>query len=309
MSYSIFTTNKKQDALMNTSYLDTCCCMLETHLEFETDELLVWLVRTQQQAQSIFLTPALRANAAMQQTFNFPTSLIIKALQQQLVTFKESIPTHMKTNPSLVGHLYVAEILLYEVGLQENVGLPLTDRLEYLWACVRAARAFFNNKFSQPLTAQPQFICMCSFDFLYAFLTVLKLVTFSMPGWDLQLARKELEFDYLVDKQIEDMQCLADRRLRVSSAQGGKGLEELSAQQQQDPYRRLAEQLRMLRDALCGQLDADFNDNLAKAVETGAMTVTDATQGIVKDLEGSLWQSLMGATTDWDSFGVPGFVF
>jgi len=299
---------------MNTSYLDACCRTLETRMEYPSDELLVWLVRTQQQAQSISLTLAFRASATLQQTSNLPISLIIKSLQQQLSAFKDSMPSHMKTNPSLIGHQYVAEILLYEIGLQENFGLPITDRLEYLWACVRAAQAFFNNKFSQSVreSDQPQFICMCSFDFIYAFLMVLKLVTLSTPGWDLQLARKELNFDALVDKQIEEMQCLADRRLRVSSARGAGeviaaegGAAAAAAQMEglaQDPYRKLAEKLRMLRNALCGQLDADFNDNLAKAAEAGAMTITDATQGIVEDLEGSLWQSLMGAAGDWDSF-------
>jgi hypothetical protein len=311
MSDSIFTTNKKPDALMYTSWLDTCCRILETRMEYETDQLLVWLVRTQQLAQSISLTLAFRSNATPQQTSHLPTSLIIKSLQQQLATFKDSVPSHMKSNPSLCGHQYVAEILLYEIGLQENTGLPVTDRLEYLWACLRAAQAFFNNKLARPFTTSepPRFICMCSFDFIYAFLTVLKLVTLQMPGWDLRIVREELKFDYLVDKQIEDMQCLADRRVKASSARPtaeGQFPDGLA----QDPYRKLGEGLKVLREALCGQLDIEFNDNVAKAATAGAMTVTDATQGIVEDLEGSLWQSLMGAVADWDSFDtVPGFLF
>lgn len=310
MCYSIFTTNKKPDALMNTSYLDTCCRVLESRKEYATDELLVWLVRAQQLSQSISLTLAFRANATLKQTSNLPLSLIIKSLQQQLATFRDSVPPHMKSNPSLLCHQLVAEMLLYEIGLQENIALPVSDRLDYLWACVGAARAFFDNKFNKLLTSdsQPRFVCMCSFDFIYAFLTVLRLVTVSIPGWDLRVVREEVKLDYMVDKQIQDMECLADRRLRASSALAaaqGQALDDA-----QDPYRMVAEKLKVLRQALCCQLDGDFNDDLAKAVKAGAMTLTDAAQGIIEHLEGSLWQSLMSAAVNWDSFDtIHGFLF
>jgi hypothetical protein len=295
---------------MNTSYLEDCCRILETRMEYQTDELLVWLVRSQQLSQSISLTLAFRTNAALRQTSDLPMSLIIKSFQQQLATFKESVPPHIQSNPSLVGHQYVAEMLLYEIGLQEHTGLSVTDRLDFLWACVRATQAFFKNNFAEPLRDRPRFICTCSFDFIYASLMVLKLVTPAIPGWDLSTVRKELRFDDLVDKQIEDMQQIADRRMKASSARGARG--EIPEGLAQDPFRKLGEKLKMLRDVLCGQLDNGFNVNLAKAATTGAMTVTDATQGIVEDLEGSLWQSLMGAAADWESFdSIPfqGFVF
>ncbi|KAB5570063.1 hypothetical protein GE09DRAFT_957073, partial [Coniochaeta sp. 2T2.1] len=305
----IFTTNKKPDCLMNTAYLDFCCRILEARMECPNDDLLVWLVRVQQLAQSISLTLAFRANPSVPQTL--PMNLIMKSLQQQLEAFKQSVPAHMRTNPSLIGHQYVAEVLLYEIGLQETTGLPVTDRLEFLWACVTAAKSFFKNKFAEPFTDEPRFICMCSFDFIYTFLTVLKLVTLTIPGWDLRIVRQELRFDDLVDKQIEDMEFMANRRLKPSSARAvADG--QLPDGVSQDPFRKLAEKLKLLRDVLCGQEDMGFNDNLAKAATAGAMTVTDATQGIVEDLEGSLWQSLMGAAADWESFdNIPfhGFVF
>ncbi|OIW33841.1 hypothetical protein CONLIGDRAFT_570391 [Coniochaeta ligniaria NRRL 30616] len=306
----IFTTNKKPDALMNTSYLEACCRILESRMEYQTDELLVWLIRAQQLSQSISLALTFRANTTLHQTSDLPMTLIIKSFQQQILTFRESLPPHIKSNPSLVGHQHVAEMLLYEVGLQDNTGLSVTDRLEFLWACARATQAFFRNKFAEPLRDKPRFICMCSFDFIYASLMTLKLVTLVIPGWDLSIVREELRFEDLVDKQIADMHQIAERRVKSYFARAAGG--ELPDGLAQDPFRKLGEKLKMLRDVLCGQLDMGFNDNLAKAATTGAMTVTDATQGIVEDLEGSLWQSLMGAAADWESFdSIPfqGFVF
>lgn len=282
---------------MNTSYLEACCRILETRMEYETDDLLVWLVRAQQLAQSISMTLAFRANTSLK-TADLPLNLIIKSFQQQLESFKSSVPARLKDNPSLVGHQHVAGILLYEIGLQENSGLAVADRLEFLWACVTASKAFFGNQFVERVAEQPRFICMCSFDFIYAFLIVLKLVTLSIPGWDLKIVGEELKFDELVDKQIEDMELLADRRVKGFSAQDNSD----ASGPAQDPFRKLAEKLKMLRDVLCGEMEMMFNDNLAKAATTGAMTVTDATQGIMEDLEGSLWQSLMGAAADWESF-------
>jgi hypothetical protein len=277
-------------------------------MEYPTDDLLVWLVRAQQLSQSISLTFAFRTNTNLQQTSDLPMSLIIKSFQQQLETLKSSMPEHIKSNQSLVGHQYIAAILLYEIGLQENCPLPVKDRLESLWACVMAAKGFFRNKYAGRQSHEPELACMSSFDFFYAFLTMLKLVTLVAPGWDLAVVRQELKFDDLVDKQIDEMELLADRRRTrqlpssdgAASAGAGAGGDDAVAPQ--DPFRKLAEKLKLFRDLLCGSLDIAFSDKLAKAATAGAMTITDATQGIVEDLESSLWQTMMGATADWASF-------
>lgn len=299
---------------MSTSYLEACCRVLETQMEYPTDELLVWFVRAQQLSQSISLTLSFRANASLQQPADVPMSLIIKSFKQQLQAFKSTLPPQLKSNGSLVGHQYVAEILLYEISLQENCGLPMADRLEFLWACLTACKAFFTSKYAEPVSEEPRFSCMCSFDFIYAFLTALKLVTLVIPGWDVRIVKEELKFEHLVDKQIAEMEYLADRRLTRKVSSSGRPAATSTARDDaaQDPFRKLALKLKMLRDLLCGELDLVFADNVAKAATTGAMTITDATQGIVEDLEGSLWQTLMGAAADWESFdaGLPqGFVF
>lgn len=80
----IFTTNKKHDAFMNTSYLAHCCRILEEKMEYPTDQLAVFLVRTQQILQSISMTLAFRNNS-------LPLTIIVKSFQHEIDQLQASI--------------------------------------------------------------------------------------------------------------------------------------------------------------------------------------------------------------------------
>jgi hypothetical protein len=110
---------------------------------------------------------------------------------------------------SLAGHLHVAEVLIYENSLSELLCSPFasahnsdqdpmavsTEHIEMLWQCARAVQAFMSNRFSTEKGQYPRFICLSSFDMTYVFLTMLKLATLQVPGWDLARAREEMRFD------------------------------------------------------------------------------------------------------------------
>lgn len=85
----IFTTNKKPDAFMNTSYLESCCRVIEEKMEYPTDELIAYLIRTQQLSQSISMTLAFRNTS-------LPLSMIIKSFQEQIGQLRASIPESVK---------------------------------------------------------------------------------------------------------------------------------------------------------------------------------------------------------------------
>lgn len=85
----IFTTNKKPDAFMNTSYLQSCCRVIEEKMEYPTDELIAYLIRTQQLSQSISMTLAFRNNS-------LPLSMMIKSFQEQIGQLRASIPESVK---------------------------------------------------------------------------------------------------------------------------------------------------------------------------------------------------------------------
>jgi hypothetical protein len=115
---------------------------------------------------------------------------------------------------SLVGHLQVVEIILYEHNIPELSSCPLSwiysnqhsvapcpttnpdpQDVELLWACVRAVLDFLDNRAAHQMGEYPRFVCMSSFDLTYVLLTMLKLVTLQFPGWDTARVKEELRFD------------------------------------------------------------------------------------------------------------------
>lgn len=80
----VFTTNKKHDAFMNTTYLAHCCRVLEEEMEYPSDQLVVFLVRTQQLWQSISMTLAFRNNS-------LPLTLIVKSFQHEIDQLRASV--------------------------------------------------------------------------------------------------------------------------------------------------------------------------------------------------------------------------
>ncbi|KAH8880399.1 hypothetical protein GQ53DRAFT_669908 [Thozetella sp. PMI_491] len=303
----IFTTNKKPDALMNTSYLEACCRVLESKMEYPTDELLIHLVRAQQLTQSISMALSLRSYAVT--AIDIPLSIVVKSFKQQLETFRTSLPPHISENASLRGHLSIAEILLYEIGLSDSSGLTINDQLEFLWACVSATKAFFANRFAGPFSDCPRFICMSTFDLVYAFLTCLKLITFDAPGWDKNLVRQELYFDQMLKRQAEDMEVMAAQRNQRGHLPDKDPLQRLTAKVKCLSQLALAGN-EVPKCALLGMTDSPAVEP-KEAVECVPeedhvmLEVGDVTQDIMQDLE-LVWGDLTGMN-DWQAFDEENF--
>lgn len=81
---------------MNTSYLDTCCSVLEAKMEYDSDVDLVQLVRIQKLAQSIAVT--WDANTPSLPSTHLPPTMIIQAFQEQLDSFRANLPPHLQEN-------------------------------------------------------------------------------------------------------------------------------------------------------------------------------------------------------------------
>ena len=93
-----FTTNKKPDGMVSTPCLEACCDVLSRAKQYPTDELLVWLVRAQQLAQSISLSLADRNPGTVQCPNSLPLGLLVSGYQQQIHNFKASIPLRLRDN-------------------------------------------------------------------------------------------------------------------------------------------------------------------------------------------------------------------
>lgn len=124
--------------------------------------------------------------------------------------------------------LKVAEILLYEPGLSEEVAVSLTppERLEMLWKCLQATRAMLDLRFAQqPPVRIPELphIPLMGSDYTFAMLTCLRLSTLNLPGWDLRLVRSEMDFNKYLELQHQVLQAFIGTRRETLLSGGGVG--------------------------------------------------------------------------------------
>ncbi|KAK0722368.1 hypothetical protein B0T26DRAFT_702457 [Lasiosphaeria miniovina] len=225
-----YNTGNKHDALMDPSLLANCCRTIESRMEYASDGLLVALVRQQQLSQTISQTLGYRASAGE----GLPLAMLVASFQQQLQAFKASLAPHVRENPSLAGHMYTSEIILFEkLGLEPATtttttktaaGVPDVQRIELLWQCLHAVKAYLDHRYAQPAGATPpRFICMTSFDFVYAFVTATRLMTCHAPGWDPARVRSLLAFDAYFERQLAEMMYISQMRRQVRRRRRPKG--------------------------------------------------------------------------------------
>ncbi|KAH6850201.1 hypothetical protein B0I37DRAFT_352715 [Chaetomium sp. MPI-CAGE-AT-0009] len=329
-----FTTNKRPDALMNnvsTPYLATCCRALLTQMEYPTDELLVHLCRAQQLSQSI--TQAFERRKAVPSENRIPQAAFIQSLQERVRGFLPALSPHIKTNPSLEGHFFVAEIMIYEGSLEELCHAPFpssrpgepgtttdhlmpeadAERVRILWECVRLVDAFMTKRYARAIEDYPRMVCLTSLDLTYVFLTMLKLSTMQVPGLDLARVREELHVHVHASQLMKRMEHMAAKRKR---ARGGGGVGSAASaggqlEDAEDPYERLARKIRNVMDLLhTSEVDSEYAaSQVARVYDPAPMTLSDAAVELLEDFgwQGQdvdpSWDSLMaGDTIDWATF-------
>ncbi|KAK4199037.1 hypothetical protein QBC40DRAFT_86967 [Triangularia verruculosa] len=346
-----FTTSHCPDQLMPSPYLMKCCRVLITDKKSPDDELVVHLVRVQRVSQHISMSLANWYKKPMRD--RKPWNQVVENLRQFLHGEKKKVPKRIMENSSMKGHFIVAELLIYEGFLRtsgssslpedEDPGfktspsgglgndtpssyssnnrstsiIPPPDRLDTLWKCVSLVKEYMHARMSSDQSDYPRFISMSSFDLTYVFVRMLKLMTLSMPGWDVRAVRRE--FDGFLERHIRDMDHTAGRRkkrsrtmtgasnynspsdvyrapqgLGIGSGAGGsqQGLE----REREDPFAQLARKLRELKNAFDRDIqDGQTTAQLAELYEKQPMTLADATDTLVADVIQEL-----GTVDSWD---------
>ncbi len=112
-----FTTNKRPDALMNTSYLATCCRALHRQREHPTDELVVHLVRAQQLSQSI--SQGFARRKAGQNESQVPQAAFVQVLQGRVQAFVAALPPHIRADRKQNVYFFSFEVMT-DVRLQNR---------------------------------------------------------------------------------------------------------------------------------------------------------------------------------------------
>ncbi|KAG6001769.1 hypothetical protein E4U21_003814 [Claviceps maximensis] len=199
----VFTTNKKPDVLMNTNQLDRCLEVIEATMEYPSDEYLIQLVKIQLLTQTISIT---MAGNGMARPMSLPLIMVIQSFQDQLDTFRASLPPHLARSSALLCHIAVAATLLKDLAISDQrchpENMQVSDRLQLLWSCIKSLNEFFEIRFAKPEVEGPQFLVIIASDMAYTLITGIKLLTLELPGWDLHSIIQKLDMLTIFDKQI-----------------------------------------------------------------------------------------------------------
>ena len=211
---------------------------------------------------------------------------------------------------SIVCHVAIAEMLLYEVGLSDmqlsTQYITLTDRLEILWGCLNASKTFLDTRFAPHTSEQPRFICLSASDFLYAFILSLRLSNLKVPGWDLDMVRRHIAVNELVEKQIHEMETRVERRKRgkfygaVSAPTPGGAGAGSQADGNPDSMVKLTAMLKCLKSTLQSELDRYD----AQTLPADNPLPPDANRAFIADLDNTFWQDLL-TQPPWSAFDSP----
>jgi hypothetical protein len=99
----VFTTSKRIDAFMDTTYLDCVMRCLERMDMYPTDKNIVHLVKIQMLAQSVVRTLSVSLLTRESPQFSFvPLIMVVKNFQGQIEEYKNSLPQELKNNGMLL---------------------------------------------------------------------------------------------------------------------------------------------------------------------------------------------------------------
>ncbi|PKK46337.1 hypothetical protein CI102_10716 [Trichoderma harzianum] len=318
----VFNTNKKADAFINTSQLDNFCNMLTSPGEYPSDIYLAKLVKIQMLSQSISM--AMTFDPTQPQPMQLPLTMVIQTFQEQIDAYRASLPAHLvdngkffsfpfsySFNSTIQCHMAISEILLADMSISDShcssVGLPLEDRIQLLWSCLRALRRFYTAHAAVKCCdlsdkEQRNFLGLNASDLAYAIITGIKMLIIRLPGWDPRYIVSELGIREMLDREVEVVGAVVARR------ESDRWMEE-------DPLDRMYKLLKYGRDLVDLQLqklgmEMDVRSSSDSASLSPPSVVNKREDGPgwmmmgMEDLDDDLWQSFMNDTA-WSLNGEP----
>lgn len=136
-----------------------CCDRLLAARDYQSDELVVALVKVYQVAQQIestLFSDASGVSSPVGMGIFAPLSVTMASLHKELMTLADRQPQLIRQNSRFWLHLYSVMVRLYEPALTAKSGTaPMSsDRLrtEALWSCMRAATDYFDAYTAIPVS-------------------------------------------------------------------------------------------------------------------------------------------------------------
>ncbi|EME49367.1 hypothetical protein DOTSEDRAFT_68225 [Dothistroma septosporum NZE10] len=183
---------RKIDAMPYTNYMEECLDHLEQAKEYDSDILLVQIVRVQRVIEAIHTTDSPSA----------PPRIYIKAFQADIERLRKADP-YKKDDVFLSMQYLTAEILIWELSLndlQDNKTHTLSSHLEDLYNCVESIKQFLDAYFLIPSSAYLLLPFSVFGQFAHAFIVLTKLASLELEGWDLKALNDQLSFSEVIDE-------------------------------------------------------------------------------------------------------------
>ncbi|OJJ51247.1 hypothetical protein ASPZODRAFT_127282 [Penicilliopsis zonata CBS 506.65] len=205
----------------NTPYLTRCCEAVLEAQEYESDQLLVSLVRMQRLLARISDSfPGPDVDETPGPFLDAPLHMVMATTRKEIDALVQSQPPEVKNNALFWIHYYGVLIRLYEPAIHMQPlltsGNPLesTHRTEALWGCLQAAKDFFVAYTAIPLAKLGSMPLMPTTYLSFAFVTSSRILLLDDSDWSAHLARKTFDFATAC-QSLSDRLYEADRLAQV----------------------------------------------------------------------------------------------
>ncbi|KAK1984656.1 hypothetical protein LZ30DRAFT_779608 [Colletotrichum cereale] len=198
----------KMDPLRWTPYMDECLQILDHEPESPSDRTLAALVRMQllkDEAAKLSFRPDVSSRNGVDGS-KPPADMYVKMLQAQLQRIIQGLPPDLQSMDAIIAQLHSTELSIQEVALSSHTGacvppnLPDVARLDILYACLHAVKAWFDHFLS--LTPASYFsMAFLSFAQLsHCTVALYRLSVLEDPVWDRASVRSTVDLIATLDE-------------------------------------------------------------------------------------------------------------
>ncbi|KAM6519451.1 hypothetical protein FALCPG4_013083 [Fusarium falciforme] len=189
----------KMDTLRWSPHMEDCLINLEREKEHPSDEVLVAFIRYQLVADE---AQKLLVRDVMGESSQAPTYVFRKGLLNRLQEIRDGLSPSPAPNKVLEAHSLATEVLVNSVGLFMQT-IPMNQRIESMYSCLKAIRAWYDVFFSIPPEDLPGAPFALYIQLSQIQVALYRLTTSEDPAWDKDLVRNTADLLVLLDQVIE----------------------------------------------------------------------------------------------------------
>ncbi|KAM0435975.1 hypothetical protein ACHAPT_002867 [Fusarium lateritium] len=189
----------KMDTLRWSSHMEDCLATLERDKEHPSDEVLVAFIRYQLVADE---AQKLLVRDVMGESSQAPTYVFRRGLLVKLQEIRDGLSPSPTPNKVLEAHSLATEVLVNSVGLFMQT-IPMNQRIESMYSCLKAIRAWYDVFFSMPPEDLPGSPFSLYIQLSQVQVALYRLTTSEDPAWDKDLVRNTADLLVMLDQVID----------------------------------------------------------------------------------------------------------